>query len=301
MGASRVVEALLDALTDAVLLVNPAGLIVQANAAAVRLFGYAPEELVDQPVEILIPVPMRASHATLRAGYAKAPTARPMGSALALAARRRDGSEIAVDITLSPVEAWGEPMVLAVVRDLTARLDAERRRAELSAQVARATWEWGAAADALPMVVCLADLHGRAVRVNRTLALWGLGEESDALGRPVSEVFAPLGAALVAALEDLRARTTSGAERVVELDDGSGRRMKVTLALATPTDADGPCAAVLIEDVTGWHRAQQERLRLERELANARRLDALGKLAGGFAHDLNNMLVALTVSADLLE
>ena len=301
LGARRVDAALLNALTDAVLLVDAAGVIVQANAAAARLFDYPGDDLVGQPVEVLVPASLRPRHGRLRALYATAPSPRPMGASLPLTARRRDGAEIAVDITLSPVDAGGAPMVIAVVRDLTARLEAERRRAELMARVARATWEWGAAADALPMLVCLADLAGRIVRVNHTLTRWGLGLEDEVQGRGLADVMAPLGASVSGALRELVAEPERGAERVVETDDGSARRLKISVAPAPPTDAECPCLAVLVEDVTVWHRAQQDRLRLENELANARRLDALGKLAGGFAHDLNNMLVALTVSADLLE
>lgn len=110
---------------DAFLVVDLSGSIVFANAQAERLFGYERDELVGSPVELLVPEGLRQRHLQHRDHYWLSPRSRPMGSGLELYARRRDGSELPVEISLSPVYTDEEMYVVATVRDVT-----ERRRIE---------------------------------------------------------------------------------------------------------------------------------------------------------------------------
>ena len=110
---------------DAIVVTSPAGRITAANPATEQLFGYSETELIGNLVEILIPERFRAHHPQFRANYAVAPRPRPMGSGLELYGRRKDGTEFPVDIMLSPVETQGERSILTVVRDITARQQAE--------------------------------------------------------------------------------------------------------------------------------------------------------------------------------
>ncbi len=139
-------SAVLEAVPDAVVCVDPDGRISIVNGQAGRLFGYPPGELAGLPVEVLIPEPDRAQHRQDRDAYLAAPWPRPMGAARAeLAGRRRDGSTFRAEIALSPIP-WGEdaagpPGVLAVVRDSTERLAAEEERARLEFLADRAQLE----------------------------------------------------------------------------------------------------------------------------------------------------------------
>lgn len=108
---------------DGCLVVGEDGTIRDANHEAERMFGYARDELIGQPVEILVPEALEATHARHREGYLRAPSKRPMGIGLELRAVRRDGTELPVEIGLSPVETPAGRFVLAVVHDIT-----ERRR-----------------------------------------------------------------------------------------------------------------------------------------------------------------------------
>src|SRR5690606_17101740 len=76
---------------DALVLVDADGQIVLVNQQTERLFGYAPGDLLGQPVEVLIPVRYHARHVGQRRGFTEAPRARPMASGLELSARRKDG------------------------------------------------------------------------------------------------------------------------------------------------------------------------------------------------------------------
>jgi PAS domain S-box-containing protein len=118
---------LLEAAPDAIIEVDREGKIFLLNKVTEKLFGYEREELLGQPVEILIPEELRATHGTHRGMYWKHPSTRPMGTALKLEGRRKDGSRFPVEISLSPVEFEGVFGVTAIIRDVTERQLAEER------------------------------------------------------------------------------------------------------------------------------------------------------------------------------
>ena len=117
--------AVLDAAPDGMFIVDASGTILLANQQAYTLFGYAPPDLVGQSVDVLLPDALQAAHAAHRDAYARAPRTRPMGSGLDLLARRQDGSELPVEISLSPMATPEGMVIIAAVRDIT-----ERKRIE---------------------------------------------------------------------------------------------------------------------------------------------------------------------------
>lgn len=119
-------RALLDAAPDAFLVVDPAGLIGFANVRAEQLFGYEPEALIGASVDMLVPEHVRRTHADHRAEFRREPRVRPMGTDLELRARRRDGTEFPVEVSLAPWESDEGVSVIAVVRDVSARVRVER-------------------------------------------------------------------------------------------------------------------------------------------------------------------------------
>ncbi len=125
-------RGLLEAAPDAIVGVGPDGLIALVNAQAERLFGYYRDEMVGEPVEILVPEGVRGIHPTRRSGYFTDPTPRPMGAGMELAGRRKDGTEFPAEISLSAIETEEGVLVSAAVRDVTDR----RRAAEAQAQLA---------------------------------------------------------------------------------------------------------------------------------------------------------------------
>ncbi len=144
--------ALLDTLPlDAAVAVNPHGLIVYASAGITDLLGYQPEEVLGQRVEMLVPEALREAHTHTRAGYQRHPVARRMGAGLNLRARRRDGADVPVDISLTPLPHNSHGIVLAMIRDVTdyvrARDEAKSEAAQrlLQTELARAVSVPGAA------------------------------------------------------------------------------------------------------------------------------------------------------------
>jgi PAS domain S-box-containing protein len=115
------VEPFLDASPDAVLAVDARGRIVYASPRVQQVFGWSPNELRGQPIELLVPSRLADRHAAHRAGYRVRPTPRPMASGLELSARRRDGTEFPAEISLAPVGSRRGPLVFTTVADITAR------------------------------------------------------------------------------------------------------------------------------------------------------------------------------------
>ena len=128
----------LDAAPDALIIVDAGGAVRFANRQALALFGYSHAELIGLSVERLMPERFRGRHVADRAGYRAAPQLRPMGAGLALFARHRDGHELPVEISLSPVD--GDTLVAAAIRDVTEhkQLEAELNAAREAAEAARA-------------------------------------------------------------------------------------------------------------------------------------------------------------------
>jgi protein-histidine pros-kinase len=120
---TKLFRGLLEAAPDGMVIVDRDGAIVLVNAQVEELFGYRRAELVGQQVEILVPDRYSGMHMAFRNGYVAEPRTRPMGLAGDLHARRKDGSEFPIEVTLSPLETEDGLLVSASIRDIS-----ERRR-----------------------------------------------------------------------------------------------------------------------------------------------------------------------------
>ena len=121
---------LLEATPDPMVVVDHAGRIEHVNVQAARTFGYDRDEVIGSPVERLLPERFHGAHAMHRMAFSDHPTARPMGTGRELFARRKDGSELQVEISLNPVDSRGGRLVIASIRDVTERKQVEARLRE---------------------------------------------------------------------------------------------------------------------------------------------------------------------------
>ncbi len=291
LGERRRAEARYQAFVEqapyGVVAVNQVGQIVLVNAEAERLFGYGRAEVLDRPLDVLVPERFREKHRGHRAGFTTATGVRPMGAGLDLYGLRKDGTEFPVDVSLGPLETEEGSLVVAAVRDVS-----ERKRAEEALRRSEERFEKAFQASPAAMSISTWS-EGRLLDVNeRFLAITGYRRE-EAVGRTLAELSwweSPEEAAeVVRALDErgavrdraFRYRTKGG-----DLRDGVGSFELIEVP-------EGPCVLGLAEDVT-------ERRLLEAQLRQAQKMEAVGRLAGGIAHDFNNLLTVVLGHSDLL-
>ncbi|MCL2725544.1 MAG: PAS domain S-box protein [Polyangiaceae bacterium] len=150
---------ILEAAPDAMVIVDHASKIVFVNAQTERMFGYARADLLGKNLDTLIPDLLRLAHSAHVGDYFAQPTPRPMGSGLELFGRRADGSELAIEVSLSPVGSGDRAVVAAAIRDVTAR-----RRIEAAARLNAG--RLGSAVESIQDAIALFDASDRLVLCN---------------------------------------------------------------------------------------------------------------------------------------
>lgn len=202
-------DAILEAAPDAMIVVDSAGnagRIQSANGHAVNLFGYTRDELIGQPIEILLPERYRARHPSYRNGYFSDPKTRPMGAGFELLGRRKDGTEFPAEISLAPTPSAEGVRVIAAVRDLT-----ERKR--VAAIVQASERRYHNLLDNMLEAVQILGFDWRYLYLNDAAARNGHQVKEEMLGRTVMERYpgfetTEMFASLRQCMEQRTARTT---------------------------------------------------------------------------------------------
>ncbi|PWU12764.1 MAG: hybrid sensor histidine kinase/response regulator [Terriglobia bacterium] len=125
--SEQMVTALLESAGQAIISIDSTGRIVLANRRAEEIFNYTREELVGARIEMLLPESKRGGHAQQREEYFSRPRVRPMGIGMDLMARRRDGADFPVEVSLSYVEIEGSVFAIAFVSDISQRKQLEEQ------------------------------------------------------------------------------------------------------------------------------------------------------------------------------
>jgi PAS domain S-box-containing protein len=121
---------LLESMPDGIIIVDASGHVVLATQQGAALFGYSRNELLGQPIEVLLPERFRAGHFGHRSAFTAQPRVRAMGAGLELFGLRKDGSEFPVEISLSPLNSPEGRLVVSAIRDISDRKEVERQLRE---------------------------------------------------------------------------------------------------------------------------------------------------------------------------
>jgi PAS domain S-box-containing protein len=230
------------------LMINRDGRIVLVNALTEKLFGHSRGELLGQPVELLVPDCFRAGHAASCADFFADPTTRVMGVWREVCGRRRDGSELPLEVRLTPIEMADGRFVLSAIVDISQRKRAEATRARLAAIVASSE-------DA----ILSKDLDGIILTWNRGAEKMYGYAAAEVVGRPILLLVPPERVAEVPAiLEQLkRGERLENYETVRLRKDGT--QVEVSLNISPMTDVAGRVtgASVIARDITTRKRSER--------------------------------------------
>jgi PAS domain S-box-containing protein len=178
-------RGLLDSAPDAIVIVDQGGRITLVNSQAEKCFGYSRDELLGQTVETLLPERFRQRHVGVREGYIGKPTSRSMGEDVDLIGVRKDGSEFPVEISLSPLESEQGLLITSIVRDITARKQAEQAKQQVQARYQELV-------NNLPVGVYrnTPGASGRFLEVNPAMAeIFEAQSTEELLGHAVSDLY----------------------------------------------------------------------------------------------------------------
>ena len=123
----EIYQLLFDNAGEGMLVTNKKGVIELMNPRLLKMFGYKREELLGQPVEVLVPDAIRSRHQSHRENYVHHPKNRRMGGDMDLLARRKDGSEFSVEIGLNHCNINDELKVVVIVTDITERVNSQNK------------------------------------------------------------------------------------------------------------------------------------------------------------------------------
>ena len=275
---------LLESAPDAMVISDQQGRILHVNSETERLFGYDRREILGKQVEVLVPESYRPSHVRKRERYFEAPERRRIGTGQEIFGRHKDGRWIPVEVSLSPLTTGEGLLVSTSITDITDRRKAEqtlREQAELLNH----------ARDA----ILVHSLGGR-------ILYWNLSAEktygwtaAEVLGLDVREL---LYASDRERFDSARAALLERGEWNGELSQ-TGRdsqRIVVRTHWSLVQSRTGEAESVLSinTDVT-------ETKKLEAQVLRAQRLESVGTLAGGLAHDLGNILSPIVMAAEMLK
>ncbi len=266
------------------------GRIVLVNREVERLFGYPREELLGQSIEILVPERYRREHSGFRAAFHASPSVRAMGAGRDLYGRRKDGSEVPIEIGLTPVPSPEGLFVLASVVDISARRLAEAR--------------FRVAVESSPNGMAMIDSRGSIVMVNLAVEeMFGYRRE-ELLGQSIERL-------VPARFRDKHPgdrggffarphRRAMGEGRDLFGLRKDGTEIPVEIGLNPIETEEGLLVLASIVDISARKLAESERHELEEQLRQSQKLEAVGTLAGGIAHDFRNILNGIIGFGELL-
>jgi PAS domain S-box-containing protein len=278
---------LLESAPDGMVIIDPQDRIHLVNAQAEKLFGYAREELLGQPFQMLIAERFWERHSTYVAAYRRNPRTRQMGSGLDLRARRKDGSEFPVEVSLSPLQTNGSVLISSAIRDVTVR-------ARIEAELRETNQRLGALIHATPLALIELDRNALVQSWNPAAQKMFGWRADEVMGKPLPAVLEKHRNEMLASLEP-----QTGGSQIREIEIQAARKDSSIIDIAVwsaplfDPHGFGSGWIGIIADITQKKQADDQ-------LRQSQRLQAIGQLTGGVAHEFNNLLQVIVGNLEAL-
>ena len=279
-------KTILENASEGILIVNSTGKIVITNRRIENLFGYSWEELIGKSVESLLPESLRDIHQEHRTYYIANPRTRPMGQGMDLIARRKDGTEFPVEVSLSYIKADDDLLTIAFVSDISIRKHAEE---ELRRERERAQ-KYLDIADVLLVAI---DDEGKITMINQKgCSILGYNED-ELIGKNWFETCLPQ--KIRDRLKTLFLQIMKGDENSTEhfvnqVLTKSGEERLIAWHNSILKNENGNTIGTLSsgQDITEQKQVEEFAAQQQQQILQADKMATIGILASGIAHEINN-------------
>ena len=297
IGHERLIRSVINNLNDGLIIANTDGNIHLFNNGAEKIFGYKAEEVMGQPVAVLMDAAQKEKHDVGFARFQKTRKISPHNISMEVEAQRKDGTSFPIELTLTQMEQRGELLVVGLVRDISERKEAERQRQESEGRFSTIFEE-------NPLgVAVIESLTGKILEANPKFSQIVGRNRDELLGLDWMSITHPDD--VQEDLDNMKLVNSGEIEgfnmtkRYFRPDD-SIVWISLTVHKLPTSENDCPIHLCMVEDITERKEIEERVESTQKQLMAAQKLAGVGELAAGVSHEVLNPVNIISVSTQLL-